>query len=187
MTVIGRNENENENQGSASVDDVDLENNVVDTSLSSSSFPHNNNNNNNNNNSGDDHHQEPSELHADVDNDDDDDVTVIVLEREAENALISQSAAAGWETEQTPEMEERRRNVLMRELNRVQRASFMHFMLLCLIPTTLLFVVIVTVLAGDNEECTSEVTHCEREPRAFVNAFTTRCVCEAIIVSTEGD
>ena len=179
MTVIDR--NENENQGSASVDDVDLENNVVDTSLSSS-FPHNNN-------SGDDHHQEPSELHTDVDNDDDDDddVTVIVLEREAENALISQSAAAGWETEQTPEMEERRRNVLMRELNRVQRASFMHFMLLCLIPTTLLFVVIVTVLAGDNEECTSEVTHCEREPRAFVNAFTTRCVCEAIIVSTEGD
>ena len=52
MTVIDR--NENENQGSASVDDVDLENNVVDTSLSSS-FPHNNN-------SGDDHHQEPSEL-----------------------------------------------------------------------------------------------------------------------------
>ena len=178
MTVIGRNENENENQGSASVDDVDLENNVVDTSLSSS--PHNNN-------SGDDHHQEASGLNVDVDNDDDDDVTVIVLEREAENALISQSAAAGWETEQTPEMEERRRNVLMRELNRVQRASFMHFMLLCLIPTTLLFVVIVTVLAGDNEECTSEVTHCEREPRAFVNAFTTRCVCEAIIVSTEGD
>lgn len=176
MTVIDR--NENENQGSASVDDVDLENNVVDTSLSSS--PHNNN-------SGDDHHQEASGLNVDVDNDDDDDVTVIVLEREAENALISQSAAAGWETEQTPEMEERRRNVLMRELNRVQRASFMHFMLLCLIPTTLLFVVIVTVLAGDNEECTSEVTHCEREPRAFVNAFTTRCVCEAIIVSTEGD
>mmetsp|Transcript_5231 Transcript_5231/g.15219 ORF Transcript_5231/g.15219 Transcript_5231/m.15219 type:complete len:135 (+) Transcript_5231:1-405(+) len=110
---------------------------------------------------------------------DDDDVTVIVLENSADENEVM---AHGWVDQDSPEMQERRRNVLLRELQRVQRASFVHFMILCLIPTSLLFIVIATVL-GEDEECQSTGTTCEKEPRTFINAFTTRCVCDAITVA----
>jgi hypothetical protein len=116
--------------------------------------------------------------------DDDDDMTVIVLEQGEDNDFISPSAA-GWAEQDSPEMEGRRRNVLLRELQRVQRASFIQFLILCLIPTSLLFVVIATVL-GDDEDCESAATQCEKEERTFINAFTTRCVCDAILVITGG-
>ena len=121
---------------------------------------------------------------GDGDGDDDDDLTVIVLEQGAENAFINQAAAAGWVGQDSPEMEERRRNVLLRELQIVQRASFIHFVILCLIPVSLLLVVIATVL-GEEEECESLATTCAREVRTFTNAFTTRCICDAIVVETE--
>lgn len=108
----------------------------------------------------------------------DDNVTIIVLENSADDEVM----AHGWVDQDSPEMQERRRNVLLRELQRVQRASFIHFMILCLIPTSLLFIVIATVL-GEDEECQSAATTCEKEPRTFINAFTTRCVCDAITVS----
>jgi hypothetical protein len=115
---------------------------------------------------------------------DDDDLTVIVLEQGAENAFINQAVAAGWVGQDSPEMEERRRNVLLRELQIVQRTSFIHFMMLCLIPTSLLVIVIATVF-GEDEDCESLATSCVREARTFINAFTTRCVCDAIIVVQE--
>lgn len=123
--------------------------------------------------------------------DDDDDVTVIVLDEEtaANSATMrnrSQEALAWIDQAESPEMEERRRNVLMRELRRVQRASFFHFCLLCTIPTVLLLVVIATVV-GQEEDCESNTTICELEPRTFINAFTTRCVCDAISYSTDGN
>mmetsp|Transcript_126476 Transcript_126476/g.188731 ORF Transcript_126476/g.188731 Transcript_126476/m.188731 type:complete len:142 (-) Transcript_126476:25-450(-) len=113
--------------------------------------------------------------------DDDDDLTVIVLEQGPENG--NDQFGLGWAEQDSPEMEERRRNVLLRELQRVQRASFIHFLILCLIPTSLLFIVIATVL-GEDEECNSEATTCEKEDRTFINAFTTRCVCDAIKITT---
>lgn len=113
-----------------------------------------------------------------IEGEDDDNVTVIVLENNADDEVM----AHGWVDQDSPEMQERRRNVLLRELQRVQRASFIHFMILCLIPTSLLFIVIATVL-GEDEECQSAATTCEKEPRTFINAFTTRCVCDAITVS----
>lgn len=109
---------------------------------------------------------------------DDDNVTVIVLENSEDDEVM----AHGWVDQDSPEMQERRRNVLLRELQRVQRASFIHFMILCLIPTSLLFIVIATVL-GEDEECQSVATTCAKEDRTFINAFTTRCVCDAIAVS----
>lgn len=118
---------------------------------------------------GDDHEQD----------DEDDNVTVIVLQNSADDGEV---IAHGWVDQDSPEMQERRRNVLLRELQRVQRASFIHFMILCLIPTSLLFIVIATVL-GEDEECQSAATTCEKEPRTFINAFTTRCVCDAITVA----
>lgn len=114
--------------------------------------------------------------------DDDDDLTIIGLDHDPENGNNDQQAAAlAWIEQNGPEMEERRRNVLLRELQRVQRASFIHFVLLCLIPTSLLFIVVATVL-GEDESCESDATSCAKEARTFINAFTTRCICEAIDV-----
>jgi hypothetical protein len=117
----------------------------------------------------------------DFNDDGDDDMTVIMLEQGMDSG---DNAPAVWDQD-SPEMEERRRNVLLRELQRVQRASFIHFLILCLIPTSLLFIVIATVL-GEEEVCGSDATTCEKEPRTFINAFTTRCVCEAITVFQGG-
>lgn len=112
---------------------------------------------------------------------DDDDVTVIVLERGSND--MESNGASLWAEQDSPEMEARRRLVLLRELQRVQRASFVHFLILCLIPTSLLFIVIATVL-GEDDLCESEATLCEQEKRTFINAFTTRCVCNAIPVAS---
>lgn len=152
--------------------------------------------------------------HIEVNGDDgDDDVTVIILEQ-----VTGTENHSSWADENSPEMEERklqhisafvqswrcgrffssysrsshntpgRRNVLLRELQRVQKTSFIHFLILCLIPTSLLFIVLATVL-GEDEDCESLATTCELEPRTFINAFTTRCVCDAITIvsSSIGD
>jgi len=126
-------------------------------------------------------------INDDDDDDDDDDITIIGLDQDDpeqgnNNSDPQQSAALAWIEQNGPEMEERRRNVLLRELQRVQRASFIHFILLCLIPTSLLFIVVATVL-GEDETCESAATTCATEPRTFINAFTTRCICDAIDVS----
>ena len=68
-------------------------------------------------------------------------------------------------------------------MERVQRANFIHFALLCLVPTSLLLIVIAAIISEDGECNVSGedgVTVCERESRSFVNAFTTRCVCDAV-------
>ena len=129
-------------------------------------------NNNNNNN-----------VAENGDDEDDDDMTVIILENGPDSPNGDNQFGLGWAEQDTPEMEERRRNVLLRELQRVQRASFIHFLILCLIPTSLLFIVVATVL-GEDEDCESEATTCEKEDRTFINAFTTRCVCDAITIVT---
>jgi predicted nucleic acid-binding Zn ribbon protein len=106
---------------------------------------------------------------------------VIVLDQAPEHGRTDLFGFVGLED--TLEMQERRRNILLRELHRVQRASFIHFLILCLIPTCLLVIVIATVL-GQDDECNSEATTCTKEARTFINAFTTRCVCEAIKIAT---
>jgi len=127
-------------------------------------------------------HQE--EEYDDDDDDDDDELTVIILDNETDDRNGDQQAAIAWIEQTGPEMEERRRNVLLGELRRVQRASFIHFLLLCLIPTALLIIVIATVV-GEEEDCESDATFCELEPRTFINAFTTRCVCDSIPVDRQ--
>jgi hypothetical protein len=100
-----------------------------------------------------------------------DDETVIRLDHAQEDDFVD-----------TPEMQERRRNVLRREMQREQRSSFVHVSLLCMIPTAFLIAVIVAVAAG-GEECGSEMTTCYQEPRSFMNAFTSRCLCVAVDVN----
>ena len=124
--------------------------------------------------------QAPETVGDKDDDDDDDDVTVIVLDHSPEDAE-GQRLTIAWTGEAGPAVEERRRSIMLRELQRVQRTSFMHFLILCLIPTVLLFIVIATVISED-EDCYSDATVCYKEPRNFINAFTTRCVCEAIAV-----
>eukprot|EP00529_Nitzschia_sp_RCC80_P036832 CAMPEP_0113460860 /NCGR_PEP_ID=MMETSP0014_2-20120614/11222_1 /TAXON_ID=2857 /ORGANISM="Nitzschia sp." /LENGTH=191 /DNA_ID=CAMNT_0000352561 /DNA_START=66 /DNA_END=641 /DNA_ORIENTATION=+ /assembly_acc=CAM_ASM_000159 len=115
------------------------------------------------------------------DEDDDDDVTVIMLDHGADGDGDGSGGGGHWVDQDSPEMRERRRNVLLRELQRVQRASFIHFLILCLIPTSLLLIVLATVF-GEEEDCESTATTCEMEPRTFINAFTTRCICDAITI-----
>lgn len=111
---------------------------------------------------------------------DDDDVTVIVLDQSPED-INSRQFPIAWNEQAGPQVEERRRTILLRELQRVQRTSFLHFLILCLIPTVLLFIVIATVV-NEDEDCSSDATYCEKEERNFINAFTTRCICDAIVV-----
>ena len=120
------------------------------------------------------------------DEEDDDEMTIIGLDQDLDEDMDHRRAAAlAWMEQNGPEMEERRLNVLLRELHRAQRASFIHFILLCMIPTALMCIVVATVL-GEEEPCGSDVTICRQEARTFVNAFTTRCICDAIDVNREG-
>lgn len=74
-----------------------------------------------------------------------------------------------------------RREAIHQEVLRVQRANFIHFLVLCLVPTTLLLIVIAAIVSEDGEcGSTAGLTVCEREPRSFVNAFTSRCICDAV-------
>jgi hypothetical protein len=126
--------------------------------------------------------QEPSPLNAEGD-DEDDDVTIIGLDNnDVEHGEFNQRAPIlAWIEQNTPATEERRRNVLLRELKRMQRESFIHFIILCLIPTTLLIIVMATVF-GEDEDCNSSATTCVTEPKTFMNAYTTRCICDAVDV-----
>jgi len=79
-----------------------------------------------------------------------------------------------------------RREAILQEVKRVQRANFIHFLVLCLVPTTLLLIVVAAIVSEDGEcESTAGLTLCEREPRSFVNAFTSRCICDAIRTAVE--
>jgi len=112
----------------------------------------------------------------------DDDQTVIGASGEdAFDAFFSEERGGGvgapWSSSE--EEDALRRDAMRREVERVQRTNFAHFLLLCLIPTSLLLIVLASVL-GDNGGCVGGPVSCVNEPRMFVNAFTTRCICDAV-------
>jgi hypothetical protein len=117
--------------------------------------------------------------------DDDDNVTVIFLDHDASQRQAGGTIAFDWIEQHGPEMEERRRALLLRELKRSQRNSFVQFLVLCLVPVAMFIVVIVSVV-GEDDACQSPATVCKLEPRLFINAFTTRCSCEPIPVVRNG-
>ncbi|KAL7544826.1 hypothetical protein ACHAWF_008191 [Thalassiosira exigua] len=90
--------------------------------------------------------------------------------------------SVAWEP--SPEATTLRRAAILREVERIQRANFVHFLVLCLVPTTLLLVVISAIVSEDGacEGAEGGLTVCEREKRSFVNAFTSRCICRAVRV-----
>lgn len=117
-------------------------------------------------------------------NEDDDEFTVIVLDQSSEDVInVTREGGLSWIEQSGPEMEERRRNVLIRELERVQRASFFQFAILCIIPSVLLVIVIANVV-GNEASCVSEASFCQLERRTFINAFTSQCICDSIPVQT---
>lgn len=131
----------------------------------------------------------PSSTNDPSDEDVNDDVTIIYLEDE--NTVSNNNPASNAESRMVFDWiervdgsvinDERRRAILIQELKRVQRTSCIQFSILCILPI-LLFVAMAIAVLGQDEECASTVTYCELEPRTFVNAFTTRCVCHPIPV-----
>jgi hypothetical protein len=137
-----------------------------------------------------DHPNSPND--TSLDEDENDDVTIIYLEEENEaNSGNNNSTTTNAENRAVFHWIERvdgsiiydehRRAILIEELKRVQRTSCIQFSILCILPA-IFFVAMAIAVLGQNEECVSTVTDCELEPRTFVNAFTTRCVCHPIPV-----
>jgi hypothetical protein len=70
------------------------------------------------------------------------------------------------------------------QVERVQRASFIHFLVLCFVPTALLIIVVTTIVSKETDCGTVGLTTCKMEPRSFTNAFTSVCVCDAVRLAT---
>jgi hypothetical protein len=138
--------------------------------------------------------------HIDNENDDDDNMTIIFLETESStqnqsnndnnntsNNSNNNNNLPNWvdrlDHTGDPIFDERRRTILLQELKRIQRRSFFNFVLLCTIPLLLFVTMIIIVFSGDSDKgCLSTITYCRLEQRSFVNAFTTRCLCDPIPV-----
>ena len=124
-----------------------------------------------------------SNVTSNIDNDEEQELIVQVPQHSNNNTLgggVQFTIPPVWEPSE--EATAQRRRAIHQEVERIQRANFLHFMVLCLVPTTLLIIVIAAILSEDGE-CNGDVdglTVCQREPRSFVNAFTSRCICDAI-------
>ena len=70
------------------------------------------------------------------------------------------------------------------QVERVQRANFIHFLVLCLVPTALLIIVVAAIVSKDSDCGTVGLTTCEMEPRSFTNAFTSACICDAVRITS---
>jgi hypothetical protein len=70
------------------------------------------------------------------------------------------------------------------QVERVQRANFIHFLVLCLVPTALLIIVVTAIVSKENDCGTVGLTTCKMEPRSFTNAFTTACVCDSVRIAS---
>ena len=132
---------------------------------------------------------------SDDGNGDDDNMTIIFLETESgmqhqgsnENHNNGSNNLPNWmdrlDHSSDAIFDARRRAILLQELKRIQRRSFWNFVLLCSLPLLLFTVMIIIVFSGSSDEvCMSTTTYCRLEPRTFVNAFTTRCLCDPIPV-----
>ena len=101
-------------------------------------------------------------------------------QEEQQQQQQQQQQATFWNAEDDAANEERRREALLGEIQRSQKSNFVHFLMLCLVPTSLLLIVVASVV-GESIECDNFPVKCVAEPRSFINAFTSRCICEAVI------
>ena len=84
-----------------------------------------------------------------------------------------------WTLEERGAYEERRRESLTQELNRVQRSNFISFSLLCMIPIVLIGLILMNSFRSDGDCLGYETAKCERNTRSFLNAFGNKCFCYA--------
>jgi hypothetical protein len=122
------------------------------------------------------------EIPVDDYDDSDDDSNETVVEEDYARRMLGSDSNTGLLSELDDETHERRRREAIRtELERVQRSNFLHFMVLLLVPTCLLMVIFINVLTEDDDcDDGEEWTICAKEPRSFINAFTSRCICDAV-------
>ena len=128
------------------------------------------------------------------DNDDDDNMTIIFLE--PESGIPHDNIDGSNNNNNLPNwidrldgstgdavFEERRRTIILHELKRIQRRSFINFVILCSLPLLLFTMMIIVIFTSNGDEsCPSTITNCRLEARTFANAFTTRCLCDPIPV-----
>lgn len=76
--------------------------------------------------------------------------------------------------------EERRTLDVAQQLEKVQKKTFCHFTLMCLVPTSLLLFVVVDAFQRRGLDCSGQSPHCENDPRSFLHAYTTQCICDAV-------
>ena len=107
-----------------------------------------------------------------------DDMTEVQLE---DSDVLNQDLSRG--NDGLPEDEAHSREILLHEIHRAQRANFLHFLLLCSIP--IIFLVVVLSSINDSIDCSDDLVFCSRESRAFINAFSSRCMCDAIVIANE--
>jgi hypothetical protein len=121
--------------------------------------------------------------HCNNEDEDDDDITVIDMDhRTAMEHRSFRPVVFLWNVAHpVSAVEDHRRAMLLNEVQHMQRASFFHFVLLCAIPFFMVVIVLISNI-GTQEQCTSQLSECTLEPRSFMNAFTTRCICNAVSV-----
>lgn len=119
------------------------------------------------------------------DDDDGDDITEIGIE---DTNSTSQNNTSTDYLPDTPEgiriAEDRRRELLVADIQRMQKTNLIHFAVLFLVPTAMVVLVIWTALSNDGD-CDELIVGCVREPRTFVHAFTSRCLCKSFEVAVE--
>ena len=87
--------------------------------------------------------------------------------------------------ENLEDYEQSRREDLMDELDRVQRQNLIQFIALCLIPCCLLVMIMMSSFGDSDVPCVGvEGAACEYERRVFMNAYSRRCICDAINISS---
>ena len=82
------------------------------------------------------------------------------------------------------EYEQTRREDLTQELDRMHRNNLIQFGALCLIPCCLLAMIMMSSFSDKNIECTGiDGLECFYETRAFMNAFSRKCICDSFSIS----
>ena len=102
------------------------------------------------------------------------------------NLLAAAAHHRLWTNEERDTYQERRRQTLSIELRQVQRKHFFQFVILCVVPMTMIGLTILFHSFHDNTDMCEEYGNgsviCERERRTFLNYFGSKCFCNAFEV-----
>jgi len=104
--------------------------------------------------------------------DQDDNWSVIRMDENEYNYNAPSFNFDRWQWTNDDEDQERRRRITaVREIEQIQRSNFLHFILLCLVPTSLLLILVVTVMGNDNVCMGNDISQCFLEQKSFFQSF----------------